>query len=53
MDFTEEKKTTGKNIGDDFKAGKTTLPVILAWNESNKKKRLLDKNNENARSKKY
>ena len=39
MDFTEEKKTTGKNIGDDFKSGKTTLPVILAWNESDKKEK--------------
>ena len=39
MDFTEEKKTTGKNIGDDFKLGKTTLPVILAWNESDNKEK--------------
>ena len=24
----------GKNIGDDFKLGKTTLPIILAWENS-------------------
>jgi octaprenyl-diphosphate synthase len=25
----------GKNLGDDFKLGKTTLPIILAWEKSN------------------
>ena len=36
MDYTLEKNDTGKNIGDDFKLGKITLPIILAWNKSNK-----------------
>ena len=36
MDYTLEKKDTGKNIGDDFKLGKITLPIILAWDKSNK-----------------
>ncbi len=35
MDYTLEKRITGKNIGDDFKLGKTTIPIILAWKESN------------------
>ena len=29
MDFTLEKKVTGKSLGDDFKSGKTTLPIKL------------------------
>ena len=29
----------GKNLGDDFKLGKTTLPVILAWQKSNPKEK--------------
>ena len=29
----------GKNQGDDFKLGKTTLPIILAWEKSNKLER--------------
>ena len=28
-----------KNLGDDFKLGKTTLPIILAWEKSNKLER--------------
>ena len=32
----QKKKDTGKNIGDDFKLGKITLPIILAWDKSNK-----------------
>ncbi len=39
MDYTLEKNTTGKNIGDDFKLGKTTLPIILAWEKSNLEER--------------
>ena len=26
----------GKNVGDDFKQGKVTLPILLAINHSNK-----------------
>ena len=29
----------GKNLGDDFKSGKTTLPIILAWKKSNTSER--------------
>ena len=29
----------GKNIGDDFKEGKITLPIILAYGRSNKKEK--------------
>jgi len=35
MDFNAQSKETGKNLGDDFKLGKTTLPIILAWEKSN------------------
>ena len=39
IDYTMEKSISGKNIGDDFKLGKTTLPIILVWNKSNKKEK--------------
>jgi octaprenyl-diphosphate synthase len=35
MDFNAQSKEMGKNLGDDFKLGKTTLPIILAWEKSN------------------
>ena len=35
MDFNNSPNKMGKNLGDDFKLGKTTLPVILAWQKSN------------------
>ena len=35
MDFNNNSNKMGKNLGDDFKLGKTTLPIILAWEKSN------------------
>ena len=35
MDFSFSSEQTGKNLGVDFKLGKTTLPIILAWSKSN------------------
>ena len=29
----------GKNVGDDFKEGKVTLPIILAYGRSNSKEK--------------
>lgn len=31
MDFTADSETMGKNSGDDFRDGKVTLPIILAY----------------------
>ncbi len=39
MDFSNLPDKMGKNLGDDFKLGKTTLPVILAWQKSNPKEK--------------
>ena len=39
MDFNNTPNKMGKNLGDDFKLGKTTLPVILAWQKSNLKEK--------------
>ena len=39
MDFNNLPNKMGKNLGDDFKLGKTTLPVILAWQKSNHKEK--------------
>ena len=39
MDFNNNSNKMGKNLGDDFKLGKTTLPIILAWEKSNSSER--------------
>ena len=39
MDFNNLPDKMGKNLGDDFKLGKTTLPIILAWQKSNTKEK--------------
>ena len=30
----------GKKIGDDFKEGKVTLPLLIAYNKSNEKEKI-------------
>ena len=36
IDYTSTNETSlGKNVGDDFKEGKITLPIILAYLRSN------------------
>jgi len=35
IDYTSSKFKMGKNTGDDFKEGKITLPIILAYGRSN------------------
>ena len=35
IDYSSSKTIMGKNIGDDFKEGKITLPIILAFGRSN------------------
>ena len=39
MDFSQDSNKMGKNLGDDFKLGKTTLPIILVWEKSNQKEK--------------
>ena len=39
IDYSSNSKTMGKNIGDDFKEGKITLPLILAYGRSNEKEK--------------
>ena len=39
IDYSSNSKIMGKNIGDDFKEGKITLPLILAYGRSNKKEK--------------
>lgn len=36
IDYSSSNIVLGKNIGDDFKEGKVTLPIILAYLRSNK-----------------
>ena len=33
LDYTADQKKLGKTVGDDFREGKITLPVILAYRE--------------------
>jgi octaprenyl-diphosphate synthase len=35
LDYASDGATLGKNTGDDFKEGKVTLPVVLAFNKGN------------------
>ena len=44
IDYSSNSKMMGKNIGDDFKEGKITLPIILAFGRSNKQEKKFLKN---------
>ncbi len=35
IDYSSKDKIIGKNVGDDFKEGKITLPIILCYGRSN------------------
>ena len=35
LDYSSSTQNLGKNVGDDFKEGKVTLPIILAYLRSN------------------
>ena len=37
LDYSSNSNKLGKNIGDDFKEGKITLPIILAYLRANNK----------------
>ena len=39
LDYELSKSRIGKNVGDDFKEGKVTLPLLLAFKQSNKSER--------------
>ncbi len=39
IDYSSNKKILGKDIGDDFKEGKITLPIILAYGRSSDKEK--------------
>lgn len=40
LDYKSRKEETGKNVGDDFKEAKVTLPIILAYERSNEQEKL-------------
>ena len=40
IDYTSESATSGKDLGDDFREGKMTLPIILAYARGNDEDRL-------------
>ena len=39
LDFSAEQKELGKTVGDDFREGKITLPIILAFRRGNSEER--------------
>jgi octaprenyl-diphosphate synthase len=39
IDYASDAETMGKGVGDDFRDGKVTLPVILAFARGNEKER--------------
>ena len=41
LDYFSEEKISGKEIGNDFKENKMTLPLILVFNRGNKKEKTL------------
>ena len=43
IDYSSNKSVLGKNIGDDFKEGKITLPIILAYGRSDEKEKIFEK----------
>ena len=40
LDYAAEQAAIGKTVGDDFREGKITLPVILAWRRGTADERL-------------
>ena len=39
LDYAASSEGKGKNVGDDFKDGKITMPVILAWQDGSSEER--------------
>jgi octaprenyl-diphosphate synthase len=39
LDYSGKSAKLGKNIGDDFREGKITLPVVLSYRRGNKTER--------------
>ncbi|MCK5424658.1 MAG: polyprenyl synthetase family protein, partial [Emcibacter sp.] len=39
LDFSAEQEKLGKSIGDDFREGKVTLPIVLAYLRGNDEER--------------
>ena len=40
LDYDIHSNSFGKKIGDDFKEGKVTLPLLIAYNKSNQKEKI-------------
>ncbi len=39
LDFSAEQEKLGKSVGDDFREGKVTLPIVLAFRRGNENER--------------
>ena len=40
LDYSADEKALGKTVGDDFREGKISLPVVLAWRRGNDEERV-------------
>ncbi|MFP3670479.1 polyprenyl synthetase family protein, partial [Priestia sp. SIMBA_032] len=38
-DYSADQAALGKTVGDDFREGKVTLPVVLAWRRGDESER--------------
>lgn len=39
LDYSADQRALGKTVGDDFREGKVTLPILLAWRRGNEEER--------------
>ena len=39
LDYSADQALLGKTVGDDFREGKISLPVVLAWRRGNQRER--------------
>ncbi len=39
LDYSADQKALGKTVGDDFREGKVTLPILLAWRRGDQEER--------------
>ena len=40
LDYSADEEALGKTVGDDFREGKISLPVVLAWRRGSEEERV-------------
>ncbi len=52
LDYSADQAALGKTVGDDFREGKISLPVVLAWRRGDDNERDFWRVHSNAKSNK-